>query len=390
MRYAVVGGSICFCFLTFSLTIHSICTFPQSEEKTTVPPADLWQCLICGFTGCGASHGGHIQQHYEDTLHTYAQNCDSRQVWDFAGDGYVHTLILKDSSLLQLDAGGAEGGVAPQLTPFHIEQQALWGGDRGAAALSLSSDQEASVVNAKLEAAARHYNQLLAWQMEQNRLLYETRLQRIRDSILPSADANKTARVCDASSSIVGVTSMGPSGKPPKSAESSAASRAEKDARASSSNGSSGGGSGWRDNMLASLRSEKSKVLRQLEGAQERLARSHKEVDMLKDLHAGLSGNRDEWQRRVEAAASSLKDQERAHKSVPLSVHTSVFLILDNSTIHSKMLCCRLETSRLEGEVGTLMSKLDQISKSETGSKQFAAHDTATSSAIDEEDEEQA
>lgn len=269
-----------------------------------MPPVDLWLCLICGFTGCGASHGGHIQQHYEETLHTYAQNCDSRQVWDFAGDGYVHSLVLKDSSLLQLDADGAQESAAPQLTPFHIEQQTLmWGAnqDRGR-----GSDQETSLVNAKLEAAARHYNQLLAWQMEQNRLLYETRLQRIRHSV-PPADSNKTAKL---SSSPAGTASTGPTGKA-KHGGSSVSSRAEKSPRVSSS-----GGTSWRENMLCSLRSEKSKVLRQLEAAQERLARARQEADLLRDLHAGLSGNKDEWQRRVDSAASALREQEFAHKYV--------------------------------------------------------------------------
>lgn len=37
----------------------------------------------------------HIKQHYEETLHTYAMDASSRQrVWDFAGDGFVHRLIL--------------------------------------------------------------------------------------------------------------------------------------------------------------------------------------------------------------------------------------------------------------------------------------------------------
>jgi hypothetical protein len=50
------------------------------------PRVDLWLCLICGYTGCGLRYGGHIQRHYEETLHTYAQNTDSRQV--SVGGGY--------------------------------------------------------------------------------------------------------------------------------------------------------------------------------------------------------------------------------------------------------------------------------------------------------------
>lgn len=210
-------------------------------------------------------------------------------MWDFAGDGYVHSLILKDSSLLQLHN---DEDSTTLLTPFHTEQRNLWL-ERGV----LGADPESSVVSAKLEAAARHYNQLLAWQMEQNRLLYETRLQRIRDS-MPDPNVSGPAGTSRGNPAISGISAahFKTAGATPN--------KAEKGPRASS----------WRENMLVSLRSERGKVARQLEGAQERLARACKEVDMLKELHVGLTGNKAEWQRRVDAATLALKEQESAHK----------------------------------------------------------------------------
>ncbi len=47
----------------------------------------------------------------------------------------------------------------------------------------------------------------------------------------------------------------------------------------------------------------------------------------------------------------------------------------------------RLEICNLEEKVGSLMAELDLISKTETGSKHFPSVDTATCSAIDEEDD---
>ncbi|RLN97660.1 hypothetical protein BBJ28_00011608 [Nothophytophthora sp. Chile5] len=54
----------------------------------------LWICLICGHVGCGRYSGEHAKQHYQETLHTYSLELETQRVWDYAGDGYVHRLIL--------------------------------------------------------------------------------------------------------------------------------------------------------------------------------------------------------------------------------------------------------------------------------------------------------
>jgi BRCA1-associated protein len=54
---------------------------------------NLWVCLICGLVGCGRYNGRHAYDHYEETGHCYAMNIGQQQIWDYAGDGYVHRLI---------------------------------------------------------------------------------------------------------------------------------------------------------------------------------------------------------------------------------------------------------------------------------------------------------
>ena len=55
----------------------------------------LLVCVICGHVGCGQyGRRGHAKLHYEESLHAYALEMDTQQVWDFAGDGYVHRLIV--------------------------------------------------------------------------------------------------------------------------------------------------------------------------------------------------------------------------------------------------------------------------------------------------------
>ncbi len=55
---------------------------------------DLWMCLVCGAILCGKLGDFHVKRHYQESLHAYALNLDSKRVWDFAGDGYVHRLIM--------------------------------------------------------------------------------------------------------------------------------------------------------------------------------------------------------------------------------------------------------------------------------------------------------
>ncbi len=257
----------------------------------------LWVCLICGFTGCALANqqaGGpgrsHISAHYEETLHTYAMCTENRRVWDFAGDGYVHRLILNggvasvsagvglsvaesgavDSSIVNSSENGAH---PPSVKMVEVSERrhAEYGRD---ARPPLSSEQEEAIVSRKLESAAYHYNQLLAWQMQQNRLAYETRLQRIRESVagqqqqLPAAVAT--------------------GGRP--------------------------GQSCWQENMLSSLRQERARLGKQVEAAEERLVRVRKELGVHTELNRSLLHNQGEWHARVQAANDRCQQAEQANR----------------------------------------------------------------------------
>lgn len=75
-----------------------------------------------------------------------------------------------------------------------------------------------------------------------------------------------------------------------------------------------------------------------------------------------------------------------------ITTHRQFYLATKYLTLSLCPCASRLDTSRLEDRVGALMAELDQISKTETGSKQHATcrGTTTTTSAIDEEDEDQA
>jgi len=68
----------------------------------------LLVCLICGFVGCsGRRHG---RRHYEASLHAYALEVDSQQVWDFAGEGFVHRLVVGSGDGSDADESGGGRG----------------------------------------------------------------------------------------------------------------------------------------------------------------------------------------------------------------------------------------------------------------------------------------
>jgi BRCA1-associated protein len=76
---------------------------------------DMWVCVVCGFVGCGASRMNHIELHYEDHLHAYAMNTTSKRVWDFAGEGYVHRLILSKSDDVSTSELNTDGSLVKML-----------------------------------------------------------------------------------------------------------------------------------------------------------------------------------------------------------------------------------------------------------------------------------
>lgn len=87
--------------------------------------SDLWMCMVCGYVGCGHSYNFHIYSHYRETMHAYVLNLDSKRVWDFAGGGYVHRLVMSSRE---------QGATSPLLAANvheHEQAQAQEGGGDG-------------------------------------------------------------------------------------------------------------------------------------------------------------------------------------------------------------------------------------------------------------------
>jgi BRCA1-associated protein len=264
---------------------------------------------VCGFVGCGRRHRAHIHAHYERHLHAYAMNTADRRVWDFAGDGWVHRLILQQ-------ADGAPGGVAfaPSASSAvpsasaSLSASAGGGGaddDHGSNGAGvnvkmvevsdprhrhpsrphvapLSAQEEEEIVSRKLESAARHYNQLVAWQLQHNREQHDIRLQRLRAFI-----QQETSVVAGGGGS------------------SSSAHHHGADV---------GRGTNWTTALLQLAATEKAKLLRQTDAARARLAAVREETAVLRELNGSLQDNTAEWQRRADAAQARVTEAQAMHR----------------------------------------------------------------------------
>ncbi|TDH65077.1 hypothetical protein CCR75_009274 [Bremia lactucae] len=124
----------------------------------------LWICLICGHVGCGRYSGEHAKQHYQETLHTYSLELETQRVWDYAGDGYVHRLILnkRDGKFVEFPCPNNFSGERSQNPP-------------------ITSAEEEEGEHRKLEKLAVEYNFLLKSQLEEQRLYYERILARVKE-----------------------------------------------------------------------------------------------------------------------------------------------------------------------------------------------------------------
>ncbi|KAJ0407930.1 hypothetical protein ATCC90586_006302 [Pythium insidiosum] len=138
--------------------IGSSCEVCQTTEH-------LWICLICGHVGCGRYSGEHAKQHYQETMHTYSLELETQRVWDYAGDGYVHRLILnkQDGKFVEFPNPNAVSAERSRLAP-PTAAEAEEGEHR------------------KLEKLAVEYNFLLKSQLEEQRLYYERKIASMEES----------------------------------------------------------------------------------------------------------------------------------------------------------------------------------------------------------------
>ncbi|CAH9075733.1 unnamed protein product [Cuscuta epithymum] len=123
-------------------------------------------CVICGFVGCGRYKDEHAKQHWKETQHCYALELETRRVWDYAGDNYVHRLIQSktDGKLVELNhhcvhmregCYNCECGIDP------VFSEALQ--------------------NSKVEAIVSEYDELLTTQLENQKGYFESLLREVEE-----------------------------------------------------------------------------------------------------------------------------------------------------------------------------------------------------------------
>ncbi|XP_019855979.1 PREDICTED: BRCA1-associated protein-like [Amphimedon queenslandica] len=124
---------------------------PEPSSENTCSKCDsnenLWICLVCGHVGCGRYHGGHAQEHFTSTQHTFSMQLGTQRVWDYIGDNYVHRLVQNKGDGKMVEIPGQE---------------------------ELGEDE-------KIDSLQLEYTYLLTSQLESQRLYFEEKLTRVEE-----------------------------------------------------------------------------------------------------------------------------------------------------------------------------------------------------------------
>lgn len=104
------------CLSKWGDTSCPVCRYCQTPEcqveskcmDCSYEGESLWMCIICGYIACGRYINGHAYDHFAQTQHTYAMQLTDNQVWDYAGDNYVHRLLANKSDGKPVEVEGAD------------------------------------------------------------------------------------------------------------------------------------------------------------------------------------------------------------------------------------------------------------------------------------------
>lgn len=105
-----------YCLSQWKDTSCPVCRYCQTPENQVESKCmdcsyegeSLWMCIICGYVACGRYINGHAYDHFSETQHTYAMQLTDNQVWDYAGDNYVHRLLANKSDGKPVEVEGSE------------------------------------------------------------------------------------------------------------------------------------------------------------------------------------------------------------------------------------------------------------------------------------------
>mmetsp|Transcript_26651 Transcript_26651/g.64740 ORF Transcript_26651/g.64740 Transcript_26651/m.64740 type:complete len:501 (-) Transcript_26651:109-1611(-) len=164
-----------------SCPVCRFCQEPEPESNACMScgtSESLWMCLICGHVGCGRYVEFHALAHFKDTNHTFSMEMETGRVWDYAGDNYVHRLIVNKTD-----------GKLVELPPHRTASTARAAGDGSATASKQPSekflnagDEDGELLAAqyasKVDAVTKEFDHLLTSQLESQRVYYEERLEK--------------------------------------------------------------------------------------------------------------------------------------------------------------------------------------------------------------------
>lgn len=105
-----------YCLSKWADTSCPVCRYCQTPENQieskcmicSYEGESLWMCIICGYVACGRYINGHAYDHFLATQHTYAMQLTDNQVWDYAGDNYVHRLLANKTDGKPVEVEGAD------------------------------------------------------------------------------------------------------------------------------------------------------------------------------------------------------------------------------------------------------------------------------------------
>ncbi|KAK7325277.1 hypothetical protein VNO77_29437 [Canavalia gladiata] len=160
----------CSCISKWADSSCPVCRYCQQQAEKSIcfvcqTTENLWICVICGFVGCGRYKGGHAIIHWKETQHCYSLEVETKRVWDYVGDNYVHRLIQSktDGKLVELNSHCVHA-------------------DNECGSCSCDDDgMNEAMLNSKVEAIVNEYNELLATQLENQKLYFESLLQEVKE-----------------------------------------------------------------------------------------------------------------------------------------------------------------------------------------------------------------
>mmetsp|Transcript_5401 Transcript_5401/g.9080 ORF Transcript_5401/g.9080 Transcript_5401/m.9080 type:complete len:159 (-) Transcript_5401:535-1011(-) len=132
---------------------------------------------------------GHAFLHYEETMHVYAMEIETKKVWDFSKENFVSRLILNDVDGKMLEHTGqaesehanfvsSEGGGVIDENGQISSYQKKDGGKLEAQSQFLKGMELDSVhmFNKKIESLNHEYNTILVKTLEEQRKYFEAQL----------------------------------------------------------------------------------------------------------------------------------------------------------------------------------------------------------------------